>query len=102
MIVLSKKRIDLIVPTDNAGGTRKEIFQFAGSMHKNRFTFMASSANVVGVVLSAALDVSSAAYETPKVKWSSRTDYFEIPEAPHMTVTISPEETKDIQAMYKC
>jgi hypothetical protein len=46
------------------------------------------------------LDVSSAAYETPKVKWSSRTDYFEIPEAPHMTVTISPEETKDIQAMY--
>ena len=95
-----QKRIDLIVPTDNAGGTRKEIFQFAGSMHKNRFTFMASSANVVGVVLSAALDVSSAAYETPKVKWSSRTDYFEIPEAPHMTVTISPEETKDIQAMY--
>lgn len=95
-----QKRIDLIVPTDNAGATRKEIFQFAGSMHKNRFTFMASSANVVGVVLSAALDVSSAAYETPKVKWSSRTDYFEIPEAPHMTVTISPEETKDIQAMY--
>ena len=95
-----QKRIDLIVPTDNAGGTRKEIFQFAGSMHKNRFTFMASSANIVGVVLSAALDVSSAAYETPKVKWSSRTDYFEIPEAPHMTVTISPEETKDIQAMY--
>lgn len=95
-----QKRIDLIVPTDNAGGTRKEIFQFAGSMHKNRFTFMASSANIVGVVLSAALDVSSAAYETPKVKWSSRIDYFEIPEAPHMTVTISPEETKDIQAMY--
>jgi hypothetical protein len=95
-----QKRIDLIVPIDNAGATRKEIFQFAGSMHKNRFTFMASSANIVGVVLSAALDVSSAAYETPKVKWSSRTDYFEIPEAPHMTVTISPEETKDIQAMY--
>ena len=95
-----QKRIDLIVPTDNAGATRKEIFQFAGSMHKNLFTFMASSANIVGVVLSAALDVSSAAYETPKVKWSSRTDYFEIPEAPHMTVTISPEETKDIQAMY--
>lgn len=95
-----QKRIDLIVPTDNAGNTRKEIFQFAGSMHKNRFTFMASSANIEGVVLSAALDVSSAAYETPKVKWSSRTDYFEIPEAPHMTVTISPEETKDIQAMY--
>lgn len=95
-----QKRVDLVVPTDNAGNIRKEIFQFAGSMHKNRFTFMASSDKVVGVVLSASLDVSSAAYETPKVKWSARTDYFEIPEAPHMTVTISPEETKDLNAMY--
>jgi len=69
-------------------------------MHNNRFTFMAISSNVTHIVLSAALDVSSAAYETPKVKWSARTDYFEIPEAPHITVTISPEETRDIQAMY--
>ena len=95
-----QKRIDMIVPTDANGGVRQEEFQFAGSMHNNKFTFMATSANVKAVVLSAALDVSSAAYETPKVKWSARTDYFEIPEAPHITVTISPEETRDIQAMY--
>lgn len=95
-----QRRIDMVVPTDNAGGIRQEIFQFAGSMHKNRFTFMSTSQNLIGVVLAAALDVSSAAYETPKVKWSARTDYFEIPEAPHITVTLSPEETKDIQAMY--
>ena len=80
--------------------TRKEEFIIAGSMHKDLFTFMASSANVVGLVLAASLDMSSAAYETPKVKWSARTDFFEIPDAPHITVTISPEETRDVQAMY--
>lgn len=94
-----QKRIDLVVP-DSATSTTQIIFQIAGSMHKNRFTFMASSDKVMALVLSAALDVSSAAYETPKVKWSARTDFFEIPEAPHITVTISPEETRDIQAMY--
>ena len=95
-----QKRINMIVPTNGNGGVRTEEFQFSGSMHRNRFTFMANSPNVSHVVLSAALDVSSAAYETPKVKWSARTDFFEIPEAPHITVTISPEETRDIQAMY--
>lgn len=95
-----QKRIDMVLPIDANGGVRTEEFQFAGSMHRNMFTFMATSANVTHVILSAALDVSSAAYETPKVKWSARTDYFEIPEAPHITVTISPEETRDVQAMY--
>ena len=95
-----QKRIDMVVPTDAAGGIRKEIFTFAGTMHNNKFTFLTSSANVTHVVLAAALDVSSAAYATPKVKWSARTDFFEIPEAPHITVTLSPEEVRDIQAMY--
>lgn len=96
-----QQRIDMRVATAaNAATTRNEIFQIAGSMHKNRFTFMCSSTNIKAVVLSAALDTSSASYDTPKVKWSARTDYFEIPDAPHITVTISPEETRDIQAMY--
>lgn len=97
-----QKRIDLVLPTNANGGTKQLIFQIAGSMHKNRFTFLCSvpDTEVSHLILSAALDVSSAAYETPKVKWSARTDFFEIPEAPHITVTISPEETRDIQAMY--
>ena len=95
-----QERIDLRVASDSEGTLRDEIFQFAGTMHKNRFTFLASSSNIVGVVLAASLDTSSAVYETPKVKWSARTDFFQIPDAPHITVTISPEETRDIQAMY--
>ena len=94
-----QERLDLKVAT-NAGTTKDVIFQFAGTMHKNRFTFMSSSTDVIAVVLAASLDTSSAVYETPKVKWSARTDFFQIPDAPHITVTISPEETRDIQAMY--
>lgn len=94
------KRINMVVSTDGADGVRNEIFMLFGTMHKNKFTFNATSANVKAVILSAALDVSSAAYQTPKVKWSARTDFFEISEAPHFTVTLSPEETRDIQAMY--
>ena len=94
-----QQRIDLQVK--NSATTTEDLwFQFAGSMHKDKFTFMASSQRVIGLVLAAQLDTSSAVYETPKVRWSARTDFFEIPDAPHITVTISPEETRDIQAMY--
>ena len=95
-----QRQIDMVVPIDGTGGVRQEIFTFAGNMHNDRFTFMSTSANITHLVMSAALDVSTAAYETPKVKWSARTDFFQIPEAPHITVTISPEETRDINAMY--
>ena len=93
-------RGDLVVATDGTGTTEIIKFTVYGSMHKNKFSFVSTNPRIVGLVMSAALDVSSAAYETPKVKWSVRTDMFEIPEAPHITVTISPEETRDIQAMY--
>ena len=95
-----QRQIDMVVPINGTGGVRQEIFTFAGNMHNDRFTFMSTSANITHLVMSAALDVSTAAYETPKVKWSARTDFFQIPEAPHITVTISPEETRDINAMY--
>ena len=97
-----QKRIDLQVMRLEGGvATKKDlIFQFAGSMHKNLLTLLASVPDVTGVVFAAQLDVSNAMYETPKVKWSARTDFFEIPDAPHITVTISPEETRDVQAMY--
>ena len=48
----------------------------------------------------AILDVSSAAFPTVKTKWSTVTNFYEIPEAPHVSVPISPEEVKDIAALY--
>lgn len=55
---------------------------------------------LVALTFHAVLDVSSAAFPTVKTKWSTVTDFFEIPEAPHVTVPITPEEVKDIQALY--
>lgn len=98
--------IDFMVPEDENGTTvRKEIIHLNGAMHKNKLLIgynsqVAAQQNIVAVVVSAALDTSSAAYVTPKVKWSARTDIFQIPDAPHFTVTVSPEETKDINALY--
>lgn len=55
---------------------------------------------VEALVVRAVFDVSSAAFPTVKVEWSSTTDIFQIPEAPHVTVPITPEEVKDVQALY--
>ena len=55
---------------------------------------------IAGVLVHAVLDVSTANFPTVKVKWSAKTDFFEIPEAPHVTIPITPEEVKDISALY--
>lgn len=102
---LNQSVIDIIVSEDATGDTpRKEIFKLDGIMHKNKLYLSATSEtgtnNIKAIVVSAALDTSSAAYETPKVKWSARTDIFQIPDAPHFTVTVSPEEIKDVNVQY--
>lgn len=72
-----------------------------GYMKKNKFMITcANTADVKAVRLHAVVDVSSAAFKTCRTKWSARTDMFEIPEAPHITTTVSPEEVKDVNALY--
>lgn len=53
-----------------------------------------------GAVIHAVVDVSNAVFPTVKFKWSAKTDFYEIPEAPHLTTEITPEEVKDLQATY--
>lgn len=60
----------------------------------------ATTHQIYGLNFNAVLDVSSAAFPTVKTKWSTVTNFYEIPEAPHVTVPITPEEVKDIQALY--
>lgn len=55
---------------------------------------------IIGAVIHAVIDVSSAAFPTVHVKWSATTNFYEIPEAPHITIPVTPEEVKDIQALY--
>ncbi|MBQ8130996.1 MAG: hypothetical protein IJ193_00730 [Bacilli bacterium] len=104
------KRIALNVPI-SATDSETVYINMMGSIEDNKITLMAgvplledgtASTNVQlnGVKVNAVLDVSSAAFPTVKVKWSATTDFYEIPEAPHITCPITPEEVKDIQALY--
>ena len=104
------KHIALSVPT-SATAEEKVYINMMGNVVDNKITLMASApmledgtpstaVELAGVKVEAVLDVSSAAFPTVKVKWSAITDFYEIPEAPHITCPITPEEVKDIQALY--
>lgn len=95
-------RFSVTVDAAAAGDKGKTVAgTISGYMKKNKFMLMSSNADVKGVMLHAVMDVSSAAYKTCFTKWSSKTDIFQIPEAPHLTTNVSPEEVKDISALYQ-
>lgn len=73
----------------------------SGFTKDDRFGLQASNPGVTGVILTARLDTSSAMLKTASVSWNIRTDMIEIPNAIPINVTISPEEVKDIAALYQ-
>lgn len=73
----------------------------SGFAKDNRFGITTSNTNVLGVLLTSRLDASSAMLKTPSVSWGVRTDIIEIPDRVPINVTISPEEVKDIAALYQ-
>lgn len=73
----------------------------SGYMKKNMFTIMATSDKVKAVKLKVRLDTSSAMIKTCSVKWSTKTDIVEIPSAIPINTPVSPEEVKDIGALYQ-
>lgn len=77
----------------------------AGGAYKDDtfyFTFTPSTAEakVSAIRFHAVVDTTSAAFPTVRFEWAAKTDIFQIPEQPHVTVTVSPESVKDIQASY--
>lgn len=71
-----------------------------GSMNNDKITITAVKGNVKKVRLAAKLNTSNAALEECSVRWKLDTDYVEIPEATPINTTVTPEEIKDIAAMY--
>lgn len=72
-----------------------------GYMKKDRVMLQCTDPRISSVNLHAVVDVSSAQYDTCYTKWSARTDIYQIPEAPHISTTVSPEEIKDVNALYQ-
>ena len=71
-----------------------------GAMNNNKLTISAVKGEIKEVRVAAKLNTSNAMLETCSVKWKVDTDYVEIPEATPINTTVSPEEVKDISAMY--
>ncbi len=87
-------------------GTMKVVEQkdyISGYMKKNMFTINSASGGsiVKAVRLTSRVDPSNAMLNTCSVAWRVRTDMYDIPNATPINVPISPEEVKDINALYQ-
>lgn len=71
-----------------------------GSLNNNKLTLTTVKNKISKIKLAARLNASNAMHIEPSVKWKIDTDYVEIPEAKPINTTVSPEEVKDVAAMY--
>lgn len=73
----------------------------SGTMDKNVFNIFSAAGKITKVMLSAELDTANHMMDTCTVKWDTNTRLIEIPNAIPLSVTISPEEIKDLAALYQ-
>lgn len=85
---------------NNSGAVTSKRAIITGTMNKNRFNIQDLAGVVKKVRLAAKLDSSSAMMETCSTKWDVTTSWVEIGNRPAINTTISPNEVKDIAAMY--
>lgn len=71
-----------------------------GYMKDNKFGIFAGDAKILGVRMAAKIDTSSAMIKTCQVRWKTVTTAEEMPNANPINVTMSPEEVKDVAALY--
>ena len=71
-----------------------------GAMNKSKISLSTLQGKITKVRLAAKLNTSNAQLDAVSVKWKVDTDYVEIPEATPINTTVSPEEVKDVSAMY--
>lgn len=93
---------------DDSGAAYAYKGTLAGYMKNNRVTVLSTSTlgetelgAVLAVKLAARIDTSSAMLRTCSVAWRVRTDIVEIPSAIPINTPVSPEEVKDIGALYQ-
>ena len=92
--------IELVV-RESATANKKISDMLAGTMDKNQFNIISASGDIKKVMLSAQLDTANHMLKTCSVKWKVDTTLVEIPNATPINVTISPEEVKDLAALYQ-
>ena len=73
---------------------------FTGHVLKNRFMINSTNPDILAVKLKTRIDTSTAMLRTCTVDWKIITEIVEIPNAIPINTPISPEEVKDIAALY--
>lgn len=73
----------------------------SGIMSQNKLIISSAKAAITKVRVTAKLDPSNAQLTTASVKWKTDTSLVEIPPTIPINTTISPEEVKDIAALYQ-
>lgn len=86
--------------TDANGGVAVLTDTIFGSMNNGKIGINTLQGKISKVKLAAKLNTSNAQLDMVSVKWKVDSDYVEIPEATPINTTVSPEEVKDISAMY--
>ena len=95
-------RVPYSVIGDGSDLTEKVITgTISGYTQKNMFNIVCDNTDVVAIKLSSRIDTSSAMLRTCSVRWKTNTQIVEIPPAIPINTPISPEEVKDIGALYQ-
>jgi len=89
-----------ISPADSNGATVDTTVYVSGFLQRDELTISVNDATVKGVVLSARQAASSGTIVSPTGEWERISKLEKIPEATHLVTTVSPEELKDIAALY--
>ena len=71
-----------------------------GTMNNSKIALNTLAGAITKVKLAAKLSTTNAQLDEVSVKWRVDSEYVEIPEATPINTTISPEEVKDVAAMY--
>lgn len=73
----------------------------SATMHNNKLQVVSLKGNVKAVKIKARKDTSNGLLQTCSVEWGVKTDIIEIPSAIPINTPISPDEVKDIGALYQ-
>ena len=90
--------IAINVPTANGTITvRDTIF---ATQADNMFEITSSSGIIKAVRMHSVIDPSKRNFETPRVEWAEKTHFVQIPPQKGISINVTPEEVKDIGALY--
>ena len=92
-----------ISPASNSGSgitTTDTTVYVSGFLQRDELTVSVNDPVVKGVVVSARQAASSGTIVSPTGEWERLSKIEKIPEATHLVTTVSPEELKDIAALY--